>query len=450
LEGYFSKTKMKLISLYTKFYYLIYGIVFILSACNANKIKQTNVGYGWSNNKVNTVKFRKNALTSYKQYQFTAYYDADGYLVVGKRKTNSNHWQTVKTPYRGNSKDAHNAISIAVDGDGYLHVSWDHHNSRLRYAKGISPLSLTLGKEEPMTGIEELKVTYPEFYNFPNGNLLFFYRSGFSGRGNIVINSYDVNSKKWSQLCKNLLDGEHQRNAYWQSCIDDKYIIHLSWVWRESGDVSTNHDLCYARSKDGGITWEKSTGEKYVLPITAATSEYAWRIPQKSSLINQTAMTADKNGNPYIVTYWSENEIPQYQIVYLNDGFWKKENTSFRSIPFYLGGGGTKKIPISRPDILIYDKGKQLLLYILFTDEERGNFVSLAYRNLNIKSNWKITNLTTTSVGQWEPNYDLALWKKNHKLHIFTQDVTQVDGEDIANIKPTMIHITELNSKLPK
>lgn len=440
---------MKLIKKNTKFYYLFYCIVFIFSACNTTKIKQTNVGYGWANNKVNTVKFRKNALTSYKQYQFTAYYDESGYLILGKRKTNSNHWETVKTAYKGNSKDAHNAICIAIDGDGYLHVSWDHHNSRLRYAKGIVPLSLTLGKEQSMTGIEELKVTYPEFYNFPNGNLLFFYRSGFSGRGNIVINSYDVKSKKWSQLYQNLLDGEDQRNAYWQSCIDDKNVIHLSWVWRESGDVSTNHDLCYARSKDGGITWEKSTGEKYVLPITASSAEYAWRIPQKSSLINQTAMTTDKNGNPYIVTYWSENKIPQYQIVYLKDGIWEKENTGFRNTPFYLGGGGTKKIPISRPDILIDDKGKQPSLYILFNDEERGSKVSMAYRNLNKKSNWKITDLTTTSLGQWEPNYDLTLWKKSRKLHIFLQEVTQIDGEGVANIQPTMIRILELN-KLPK
>lgn len=440
---------MRLTNSNPKFYSFFYCLVFIFSACNTTKVKQTNVGYGWSNNSVNTVKFRKNALTTYKHYQFIAYYDDSGFLNLGKRKINSKNWELVKTNYKGNNSDAHNDISIVIDGDGYLHVSWDHHNTKLRYVKGIAPLSLELGKEQSMTANEEQKVSYPEFYNLLNGNILFFYRSGASGRGNMVINSYDVKEKKWSQLQQNLLNGEDKRSAYWQVCIDDKAVIHLSWVWRESWDVSTNHDLCYARSKDGGATWEKSSGEVYSLPITATSAEYAWKIPQKSSLINQTAMTADKNGNPFIVSYWSENGIPQYQIVYLDKGIWKKENTDFRKTAFYLGGGGTKQIPISRPDIFIDDKGTHSLLYILFRDEERGNKISLAHRNLKDKLNWKIIDLTTTSVGQWEPNYDSNLWKRDRKLNIFSQEVSQIDGEGLAKQPPTMISIIELN-KLPK
>lgn len=92
----------------------------------------------------------------------------------------------------------------------------------------------------------------------------------------------------------NLIDGQNKRNAYWQTCIDEKGTIHVSWVWRETPDVSSNHDMCYACSKDGGITWQKSTGEKYTLPITAATAEYAVRIPQKSELINQTSMATER------------------------------------------------------------------------------------------------------------------------------------------------------------
>lgn len=428
---------------------IIYSLLFLVLGCKTGEIKQTTIGLGWSNNSVNTVKFRKNALTTFKNYQFIAYYNADGFLVLGKRKINSHNWQKVTTVYKGNVSDAHNSISIAVDATGYLHVSWDHHDTKLRYAKSKEPFSLELGKEISMTGTQELKVTYPQFYNLPNGNLLFFYRSGASGRGNMVINSYDLKSQKWTQIQQNLLNGEGDRSAYWQACIDDNGVIHLSWVWRESWDVSTNHDLCYAQSKDGGITWQKSTGESYSLPITLKTAELAWRIPQKSSLINQTAMTADKKGNPYIVSYWSENEIPQFQIVYLENEEWKKENTGFRKTAFYLGGGGTKQIPISRPDIFIDDEGQNKLVYLLFRDEERGSKISLAYRNFNEKSNWKITDLTKTLVGQWEPNYDINLWKNHHKLNIFLQEVTQIDGEGLAQKLPTAVSVLQLN-KLPK
>ena len=419
------------------------------SVCNAQKIGHIAIGYGWNNNSVNVVKFRKNALTTYGQYQFTAYYDENSCLVLGKRKLNTSNWEIVKTVYKGNTKDAHNTISIAIDGDGYLHVSWDHHDTKLRYVKSKKPLGLELGEEHAMTGSQELKVTYPEFYNLPNGGLLFFYRSGASGRGNMVINSYDLKKKSWSQVQQNLVNGEEKRSAYWQASVDKQGVIHLSWVWRESWDVSTNHDLCYARSKDGGVSWEKSTGEKHTLPITISTAEYAWKIPQKSNLINQTAMAVDKKGNPYIVTYWSENKIPQYQIVYLENGSWKRINTGFRKTPFFLGGGGTKQIPISRPDLLIDDKGSSPVLYVLFRDEERGNKMALAYNNLKGNSNWKIVDLTSTSVGQWEPNYDISLWQKKNKLHIFSQNVTQIDGEGLAKIPPSMISVLEINN-LPR
>ena len=425
------------------------GFVLFLSACTSVKMVQTDIGLGWNNNSVNTVKFRKNAITTHLEYQFTAYYDENSYLILAKRKGNTSDWEKVKTPYKGNTKDAHNDISIALDGAGFLHVSWDHHDTKLRYAKSIKPMSLELGEEQPMTGQEENKVTYPQFYNLPNGNLLFFYRSGTSGRGNMVINSYDLKSGNWSQLQRNLLDGEDKRSAYWQSSIDQQGVIHLSWVWRESWDVSTNHDMCYARSKDGGMTWEKSTGEKYKLPITVSTAEIAWKIPQKSSLINQTSMATDENGNPYIATYWCENKIPQYQIIYLRNGNWKKISTQFRKTPFYLGGGGTKQIPISRPDIFIANKGNNSKLYLLFRDEERGNKISLAYIQFNKESNWKIVDLTNDSVGQWEPNYDISLWEKENKLHIFMQNVTQIDGEGLAKIPPTTVSILQL-THLPK
>ncbi|WP_035647930.1 BNR repeat-containing protein [Flavobacterium sp. ASV13] len=431
------------------FYKILFFLFFSLFSCVAQQNVEILVGNGWSSNSVNTVKFRKNALTTFKDFQFIAYYDNDGYVILGKRKLNSTNWQIVKTPYSGNVKDAHNTISIAIDGDGYLHISWDHHDTKLRYAKSKSPLSLDLDKEESMTGIAEQKVTYPEFHNLPNGNLVFFYRSGASGRGNMILNLYSVKEKKWSQLQSNLLNGEEQRSAYWQARVDKKGTIHLSWVWRESWDVSTNHDICYARSFDGGLTWEKSNGEKYNLPITVTSAEIAWKIPEKSSLINQTSMIADGNGNPYIANYWCENSIPQFQIVYLENGIWKKTNTGFRKTSFYLGGGGTKKIPISRPDLLIKEEGKNRNLYLLFRDAERENKVSMAYKNLNQNTPWKITDLTTASIGEWEPNYDISLWEKQKKLHIFLQNVNQVDGEGLAKSEPTMVRVLEVN-QLPK
>lgn len=406
------------------------------------KTKETTVGLGWSNNSVNTVIFRNSALTTFKGVQYTAYYNPEGKMVLAKRKLKSKKWDVVVTPYSGNVKDAHNDISIAIDIDGYLHVSWDHHDTRLRYAKSKQPFSLELGEEKPMTGTDEAKVTYPEFHNLPNGELLFCYRSGASGRGNMIMKVYDVKTQKWTVLQNNLIDGENQRSAYWQICVGKKG-IYISWVWRESWDVSTNHDVCYAFSPDGGKSWQKSTGEKYHLPITKATAEIAWEVPQNSSLINQTAMTVDAQGNPFIASYWDNNGVPQYKVVYLKEGKWNLINTNFHVNSFSLGGGGTKKIPISRPEILV----NKSMLYLLYRDEERDNKITLGYTNLD-KKQWELQDISRFAVGQWEPNFDKELWSNKKKLHIFSQNVSQADGEGLLKVEPQAVQVLELK-KLP-
>lgn len=404
------------------------------------------VGDGWANNSVNVTVFRKNSLVTYKDTQFIAYYDNDGFLILGKRKLPKGEWILHKTQYTGNVNDAHNSISIMADGDGYLHVSWDHHGHPLRYAKSIAPLSLELGDKQPMTGELEENVTYPEFYKMPNGDLIFIYRDGQSGKGNLVLNRYNVKTKTWNQLQKNLIDGEGKRNAYVQSCVDDKGVIHISWVWRETPDVATNHDLCYAKSLDGGITWMNSMGEIYILPIIAETSEYAALIPQNSELINQTAMTTDSKGNPYIATYWRESnsDIPQYHIVYNRDNEWKVMSLNFRNTSFSLKGGGTKRIPISRPQLIVDTKSKNTNLFLLFRDEERGGKVSMAVcQDLNTNK-WAIRDLTDFSVGSWEPSFDTELWRNKKQLHIFVQKADQVDGEGKADIAPQKVQVLEV------
>jgi hypothetical protein len=304
----------------------------------------SEVDSGWAGNSVNAVVFRKNSLVTHYGTQFISFYNARGFVVLGKRKIGEEKWQLVQTVYKGNISDAHNSISIMVDGQGYLHLAWDHHNNALNYCRSKEPLSLQMSEKTTMAGKAEKSVSYPEFFKLANGELLFIYRDGGSGRGNIVVNKYSPLSKKWIQLHENLIDGEGKRNAYWQACTDDNGYIHISWVWRENPDVASNHDMSYAMSKDGGKTWLKSTGEVYQLPITLASAEKIAGIPQRSELINQTSMCTDGKGNPIIASYWKgKNNMPQYQVIYQQGKKWKLKDAGFRNTNFSLSGVGTKK-----------------------------------------------------------------------------------------------------------
>ncbi|MCJ8164322.1 BNR repeat-containing protein [Pontibacter sp. E15-1] len=421
-------------------------LCFSVTSCTSPRLSQptiTTIADGWANNSVNTVVFRKNSLVTHKGSQYAAWYDADRHVVLAKRKSGSDTWQIQRTEFTGNASDAHNAISIMVDGEGYLHLSWDHHNNKLNYARSLTPGSLLLSEKMPMTGQHEGVVSYPEFYRLKNGNLLFFYRDGGSGQGNLVINSFDTHTRQWTQLHSNLISGEGKRNAYWQAHIDGKGTIHVSWVWRESPDVASNHDLSYARSSDGGLTWERTTGEPYTLPITEAAAEIAQRIPQNSELINQTSMGADAEGNPFIATYWREadSDIPQYHLVYHNGDTWNTRELDFRTTPFSLSGQGTKRIPIARPQVLVKNAGDDTSILLLFRDEERGNKASALVIGKLSDPAWTIRDLTQESLGAWEPSYDTELWKEKGILNLFVQRVEQVDGEGQANVPPQPVQV---------
>lgn len=402
---------------------------------------------GWAKNLVNAVIFRKNSVVTYGNDQYVAYYNGDGFVVLGKRKLGTTDWQTKTTSFKGNVLDAHNSISIMVDGAGFLHLAWDHHNTALNYTKSTVAGSLEMGAKTAMIGTLESKLSYPEFHRLPNGHLLFMYRDGASGNGNLVINSYNPAQKTWQRLHSTLINGEGQRNAYWQTFVDTKGTVHLSWVWRETSDVATNHDLCYARSSDGGKTWQKTTGANYTLPITASTAEYALKIAQNSELINQTSIYGDSSGRPYVCSYWTPtgSDIPQYQVVYQDGSKWRSVQASNRTTPFSLSGSGTKKIPISRPQIVVQQAMGKTNAYILYRDVEQSDRPSLLYTSDLASNKWKTINLSNDYLGSWEPSFDTELWKTQQLLHVFVQRVGQGDGESLENLDPQPVTILEWN-----
>lgn len=422
---------------------------------SAQSSPQTNtrsvpIAKGWARNQINAVIFRRNSVTTLVDNQYVAFYDSDARVVLAKRKLTSGTWKIYRTQYSGDTQDAHKSISIAVDGDGFLHMAWNQHATPLQYCRSTRPGTLELSREMPMLGDKEERVTYPEFYNLPDGNVLFLYRDGASGSGNLMLNRYDVKTKKWARLQDGLISGEGERNAYWQMAIDVKGVIHLSWVWRETPDVATNHDVCYAKSTDGGKTWATSSGEKYQLPITAKSAEYVIRIPAGSELINQTSMCADSDGRPYIATYWRPQgtQVPQYHIIYHDGTQWKTSQITHRTTPFSLGGRGTRRIPISRPQIVANSTGSKSEVVMIFRDSERGDRISVAVCADLQRGAWAISDLTEESVGMWEPTYDPVVWNKKKELHLFVQAVGQGEEEGTENIPAQMVSILEWRPRL--
>jgi hypothetical protein len=409
----------------------------------AGRVSAVRVGTGWARSSVNAVSFRTSSVVTHGAWQYTAYYDDSARVVLAKRRSGSARWEVRRSSIRNDVTNAHNAISLGVDGTGVLHVAWAEHGKALHYARAERAGSLVLSAPLRMTGQREEEVTYPQFYTLPGGDLLFAYRDGRSGSGDVLLNRYDARRRAWRVLAHPLIAGESRRNAYVnQIAIDARGGWHVSWCWRESPDVASNHDVMYAFSPDEGATWRTSAGRRYTLPITADSAEIAWRVPQGSELINQTSMTADANRRPLIATYWRAqgSEVPQFRLVWHDGSRWRASQVGERARAFRLSGGGTKRIPISRPIVLA---GRDGAVHVVFRDEERGSGITVATTTDPARARWRLSELQAASVGQWEPTHDPAAWRRHGRLALFVQRVGQGDGESLENVAPQPVSILE-------
>ncbi|ATC65312.1 neuraminidase [Nibricoccus aquaticus] len=407
------------------------------SAIAAGTLQRSPIaGNAFAGSSVNVVANIRQSIASHNGQQFTAFYDVDGFMVLARRALNSDTqpsaWETHRTSHRGNVADAHNSISLAIDGAGFLHVSWDHHGNPLNYARSVAPGSLELATKSPMTGQREARVTYPQFFPLPSGDLLFLYRDGRSGQGSLVLNRYDTATQTWRTVQPDLISGEGQRSPYWAMTVDARGTLHLAWNWRESPDVASNHDLAYARSTDGGLSWTKSDSTSYALPITAASAEYAALIPQNSNLMNPPFITTDSASNPAIVSYWSPkpDAAPQFQIIHHDGKTWQQIPGPARTDKFSLAGTGTKRPPISRALLLFSSSAKTSSLHLVYRDDSRSGRIIIATRESIPDSVWRETELTPDSVGAWEPSFDPVAWEKFQQFHILVQRAEQRDGND--------------------
>lgn len=297
------------------------------------------------------------AFLTERGHQFIAYYDAQRRITVAGRRLDQAEWtrfQPAGVPLPGRNRDSnvtnwdsHNYLALALDRDGFLHLSGNMHNDLLVYYRSSRPFDVsTLERIDRMTGSREEHVTYPVFFKNASGELFFRYRDGSSGNGSDIYNRYDPATRSWANLLSTpLLDGEGERNAYAVNPVlgpDGRF--HLIWMWRETPDCSTNHTLSYARSPDL-VNWEKSDGTPLPLPITLAKGEVVDPAPVKGGLINMTFNLGFDHDLRPVVVYHRYDEAGRSQAYAARPSAgsarWKSTQVSDWDFRWNFSGGGS-------------------------------------------------------------------------------------------------------------
>lgn len=330
-------------------------------------------------------------LWSTATHQYAVWVGSDGTPYAGRRRREGSEWEIVnlaKLP--GNplaaptEDDEHNVYAIGVDRGGRVHVAGNMHNDPLRYVTSAGRGLDGWGSGPvPARGSA---VTYPAFVGSPDGTLFFWRREGRAGEGAIVVDVLDPGSTEWRSL-GTLLDGRPSGEGPYlhHIAVDPRSgTIHLLFEWRAGPTVDTNNDVGYARSADGGRTWETSDGTPLELPITHDTAERVIDTPPTGSgLIHRGGLTVDEEGLPHgVVTFDRGGSGLTFEHIWLDRGGWQREELED------LGFDG-------RPQIVAARDGRVWLLGVsdgtveavdVSTDRERLETRELA----RVPSGWEV------------------------------------------------------------
>lgn len=276
--------------------------------------------------------------------QFVAFYDAERKMTVAERELTSRKWNLHVLP-ETLGWDSHNYVTMAADRDGFIHLSGNMHGHPLKYFRTTKPWDASTFERVPaMVGEREKRVTYPQFLKGEHGELVFTYRDGGSGNGDQIYNIYETKTRAWKRLLdKPLTDGEGLMNAYFAGPVKgpDGW-FHVAWVWRDTGDCATNHDLSYARSRDL-VHWETGDGRPLKLPIRLDPSTIVDPVPAGGGMINSNVRLGFDGRKRPVITYhkFDQKGLTQVCNARLEDGKWRIYVTSDWDWRWEFKGGGS-------------------------------------------------------------------------------------------------------------
>lgn len=426
---------------------------------------------------VHGVTFQQDGVTTYKGWQYAAYYqgnlsDSSGKVAVARRPLPHGTWQTlVLNDYTFTSGDSHNDVVLGIcPGDGSIHLSFDHHGNDLNYRASIpgvagnptttawTPALFGSVTDHLLAGGSTMEaVTYPRFIPTPSGKLLFTYRFGGSGGGDEFLYEYDGAAGTWSLVGQyTSRSGSYtgtyasgtDRNGYFDNTIfDANGRLHATWCWRETPNASSNHDLLYAYSDDVGRTWKNQLGAT----IGTAGSSFisvsspgiiGWSIPQSRNYINNSAMTVDSEGRVHVVAWHLPDGFPDQvfttsiasnsRFIHYwrgTDGIWRKNETDLTG---------------SRAKLSADDDGRLFLIY--------GDAVNIRIASANPSSDpetdpansWNDWSVMTLSgaLPAGKANTvniinDTARWEADRIISVYAQET------NISGTGPTPLHILD-------
>jgi hypothetical protein len=411
---------------------------------------------------INGQAFQIEAMASFKGWQYATWFDGRARLCVARRCLPKGAWQRIAfDDYTIAHTDVHNVAVIGIcPADGTIHLAFDHHGSPLHYRVSRPGAAATPEKAEwsaalfsPTTaelakGRKLARVTYPAFFNTPDGRLQLSYRIGGSGNGSSHLAQYDPAQGGWAVRGEFIsgagdYQGSQSRNAYHNGFdYDAKGRLHTTWVWREALDnsrwgPSNCHDLQYAFSDDGGLSWRNNDGAPIATTgrepmrldspkITVHDVRWRW------GMMNQLTQTVDARGRVHVVLWQNPpdaSEATTDKNAWRYYHYWRDERGVWhrRQMPFF-GRRPTIVADAASNLIVVVGKRADLEHHGMDTGGPMHIFAASAASGW---TDWQeVFRSEKSFVG--EPRVDKLRWQQERVLSIYAQEAPVAPGKPSA------------------
>jgi hypothetical protein len=424
----------------------------VFAAASVKKVRDTavdskalNLGnkkYGDTrfSNKINGCSFQQEVMATHMGYQYIGYYDGKRQVCLARRKLPLGKWDIIRfDDYTFKNNDAHNTISIGISpANGTIHIAFDHHGHPLHYRvskKGaatnprrskwrqslFSPIISELEKGK------SIKITYPRFWQTPDGGLQFCYRHRGSGNGIRMLVDYEPKTGTWCNTrqidsSKGRYGKSNSRCSYPNGyTYGPKGYLHTTWVWRE-GPKSANHDLMYSYSKDNGVTWLNSNGDKLTKPAAVDTPGITVvKIPEEYGLMNTHGQAVDSKGRIHTVMLHCDDA--SLGAANSKPGESRFGPTAARRYFHYFwntnGKWETRVLPGvagNRPKVFLDKKNNGYLIF-----QKASNLIIMGAHASTSWKDWKMIHTEKGPFGN-EIMGDFYRWKKSGILSVMVQE----------------------------
>ncbi len=237
-------------------------------------------------------------------------------------------------------RDDHNAPSLLALADGRIMIFYAVHDipnnlfAKVMTAPGdVSAWSdrIRISSVEPAASFN-----YPQAKLLSDGTIVLFVRRGsWAGATEAILRSTD-GGHSWSTPTTLIRFGQ-DIGIY---AVIDAHGSRFDLAWSRRAGNGRPTNIYFARSLDGGVTWQKMSGQRYALPITRAASEVVYSSPDPTYVWDVTGAVA---GSPRVAFVTGDGKKTRYVVSRYIGGHWRSETVTgaglFYGRTHYYAGG---------------------------------------------------------------------------------------------------------------